>query len=364
MKKRLLTGGVGLGLLLLLVTMVGCATQQQIANLEAEKAALQQQVASLEVEKATLQQQVTGLEAEKTAAQQQAASLEADKAAAQQQVTDLETTKAALEQQNRTLKDIAGPLPESLDNYFPPKAPAPVYLLEMFALSGALEGIVVDLQGQDMPGVQVNYEAFKAQYGKMAGMVPEWTDRFPMQPVEALGQALASGNPAQVGPALGQVGQVCGSCHLLFQTKAHQKYHWPDFETIKLTDPVTNEPVPWVEYMTRMAGAYSGIGNDLQQGQLDNARQNFQAFSARFKALPTEGCTKCHDTPRTYFVDESVQAMVDQLGQALAADAPDAQVIGQLSGGIGNESCLKCHLVHFPAAHTKARWEAFADLFK
>jgi cytochrome c556 len=345
--------------------MAGCAAnQQQIANLEAEKAALQQQVASLEADKAALQQQVTGLEADKAAAEQKATGLEADKAAAQQQATDLEAAKATLEQQNQTLKDIAGPLPESLDNYFPPKAPAPVWLLEMFALSGAAEGIFIDLQQQDIEGAMANFEAFKAQYSKMAEMVPEWKDRFPMEPVEALGKALASGDPAQVGPAFGQVGAVCGSCHLVNQTKAMQKYHWPDFEAIELTDPVTNEKVSWTDYMFGMALAYTGMDNDLRQGQLDNARQNFEAFSAMFKALPTEGCTKCHDTPRTYFVDESVQAMVDQLGQALAADAPDAQAIGQLSGGIGNESCFKCHLVHLPAAHTKARWEAFADLFK
>lgn len=184
----------------------------------------------------------------------------------QPEVDNLKAQVAALQKQNQALKDIAGPLPASLDNLFPPKAPAPVYLLEMFALSGPFEGIIVDLQEQDMPGVQANYQAFKAQYQKMSGMVPEWKDRFPLAPVDALGQALASGDPAKVGPALGQVGQVCGSCHLLFQTKAHQKYHWPDFETVRVTDPVTNESVPWVEYMMRMGGAYSGIGNDLQQG--------------------------------------------------------------------------------------------------
>jgi cytochrome c556 len=233
----------------------------------------------------------------------------------------------------------------------------------MFALSGPFESIIVDLQQGDIPGVQANYEAFKAQYDKMAGMVPEWADRFPMAPVEALGQALASGDPSQVGPAMGQVGQVCGSCHLLFQTKAHQKYHWPDFALVKMTDPVTGESVSWVEYMLRMAGAYSGIANDLRQGQLDNARQDFQAFSARFKSL-SAGCASCHATPRTYFVDASVQGMVDQLGQALEAPSPDPQAIEQLSGAIGMESCMKCHFVHLPAANTKARWETFAHLFE
>lgn len=269
---------------------------------------------------------------------------------------------AALEKENQQLKAIAGPLPASLDKFFPPQAPAPVWLLEMFNLEQPLVGIIVDLQENDIPGAKANYGAFKAQWTKMSGMVPEWKDRFPTGPVDELGKALDSGDPAKVGQAMGQVGQACASCHLLFQTKAHQKYHWPDFETIQLTDPVTRETVPWIEYMQRMAGAMVGIGNDLQQGQPDKARQNFDAFSARFKALPG-GCDKCHTTPRTYFVDKSVQDMVDALGRALQGP-PDPQKLGQLMEGIGNESCAKCHLVHFPAQNRKAQWKTFADLFK
>jgi len=269
-----------------------------------------------------------------------------------------------LKAQNQTLKDIAGPLPASLDNYFPPKAQGPVYLLEMFALEGPFAGIIADLQQRDAAGAKANYDAFKAQYQKVSRMVPEWKNLFPMSPVDALGQAIASGDPANVGPALEQVNQVCGSCHLLNQTKAHQKYHWPNFETIKVPDPVTNESVGWVEYMRRLGGAFMAIGSDLQQGQLDNARQDFQAFDARFKAMPSEACIYCHATPRTYFVDPTVQAMADNLGKALSTTPPDAKTVGELSGAIGNESCLKCHYVHFPAQNRKATWVKFDSLFK
>ena len=79
---------------------------------------------------------------------------------------------------------------------------------------------------------------------------------------------------------MGQVGQVCGSCRLLNQIKAQQKFQWPDFEAFALTDTVTNETTSWHESMVRMAGAYTGIENDLQQGQIENVRLNFKA-SAR-----------------------------------------------------------------------------------
>ena len=282
----------------------------------------------------------------------------------QQQITQLQADKAALQEQNKQLKELVGPLPASLDNYFPPKAQAPIWLIEMFALASPLESIDVDLQQGDIAGAKANYTAFKTQYAKMAEMVPEWKTRFPMAPVEALGKALESGDPKQVGPAMGQVGQVCGSCHLANQTKAFVKYHWPDFEALKLTDPVSKESVAWVDYMRAMAGAFTGISNDLQQGQVDNARKNFDAFSARIKGLEKEGCVKCHNTPRTYFVDPASLAMVDKLGQALKASPPDAKAIAELGGAIGNETCMKCHLVHVPAAATRERWAVFADLFK
>ena len=275
-----------------------------------------------------------------------------------------------LKADNQQLKNIAGPPPASLDQYFPPKAPAPIYLIEMFNLAGPLEGIGVDLQEQDIPGAKANYQAFKTQYDKVAGMVPEWKDHFPQEPVTALGKAIDSGNPAQIGPAMGKVGEVCGSCHLLNQVKGQQKDPWKNFDDIKLTAPVTAQPMAFDDYMLAMAGAYGGIATDLQENQLDNARKNFQAFNARFNTLATEACKNCHvdasgkEIPRKYFVDDSMKAMVNQLGQALAAPAPDAQTIQQMSAAIGNDSCLNCHLVHLPAQHTKDTWEQFKDVLK
>lgn len=274
-----------------------------------------------------------------------------------------QTELTKLREQNKLLKDLAGPLPASLDNFFPPKAPAPVWLFEMFAMEGAAAGIMGDLQQGDMVGVKTSFQAFKAQYQKISGMVPEWKDFFPMKPIDDLGAAIDGGDPAKIGAAFGPVGAVCENCHIRNMVKAHQKYHWPSFEAVKVANPLGGPALGWKDYMFQMAGTFMGIGNDLRQGQVENARKSFQAFSATFKGL-SEGCKACHATPRTYFVDASVQAMVDELGKVLAADKPDAKKVEELSGAIGNESCMKCHLVHLPAANTKARWEKFADALK
>jgi len=269
------------------------------------------------------------------------------------------------------LKELAGPPPSSLDQYFPPKAPAPLFLIEMFTLAGPFEGIAVDLQEGDMANVKANFQAFNAEYAKISKMVPEWTSQFPQAPVDALGTAINSGNPAQIGQAMGGVGNVCGSCHLVNQVKVQQQYHWKNFDDVKLTNPVTGQSQAFVDYMTTMAGGFDGATLDLKEGQLDNAHKNYQAFTTEFKTLGTDACKQCHvdpatnkEIPRQYFVDPASLALIDQMGQALSAPTPDAVAIGNLAGAIGNNICLDCHLVHLPAQVAKDSWSQNSALFK
>ncbi len=276
---------------------------------------------------------------------------------------DLKPRVDKLEKENALLKEMTAPLPSSLDNYFPPKAQGPVYLMEMFSLSNPFEGIGIDLQEKDLPGAKANFDAFRAQYLKMSVMVPEWKEKFPVGPVDSLGLAMGSGNPAMIGSAMGRIGRLCASCHVINQIRAQQKYSWPDFEALSLTDPITNQNISWHESMMRIANAFTAIGNDLGQGQIENVRTNFKSFSDRFISL-SANCSGCHDTPRSYFVSQNVQGMVSDLGKAVAATPPDGKAIGQLLGAIGNESCMKCHLVHMPSATAKSFWKAYPGMIR
>jgi cytochrome c556 len=267
----------------------------------------------------------------------------------QPQVEELEKKVAELEQ-------MAGPPPAFLDRLYPPQAPAPVYLIEMMALDQAFVGLFADLFEQDFANIPGDMEAFKAQYDKMRNeVVPEWKDRFPLAPIAALEEALASQDPDQIMPAAMGIGEVCGNCHVVYMTKVQQKYHWPRFDKVMVTDPLTKQNLPWSEFKLPMAINMSGIGHNLQQGQLDNAKQSFQAFNAQFAAL-RQACSACHATKRTYFVDDSVQADIDALGEALETTPPDTVAIPSLMQKIGQESCGKCHLVHVPAAEAQKMW--------
>jgi hypothetical protein len=268
------------------------------------------------------------------------------------------------------LRELAAPPPSSLDRFYPPTAPAPTYLIEMFNLAGPLEGIGVDLQEQDIQGIKTNYQAFQTQYRKSADMVPEWKNKFPEKPVTELGTAIDSGDPAKIGPAMAEVGKLCGDCHAAFQVKVQQRYHWKNVAEIKVKDPLTGQEMEYVDFMWALAGPFSGITVNLREGQVDNARKNFDAFSARFDTMATETCKDCHsdpsgkEIPRKYYVDDEMKAVVSQLGQALEAPSPDAAMIEQLTGAIGNASCVGCHFVHFPAQRAKDNWETDKDLWK
>ena len=72
-------------------------------------------------------------------------------------------------------------------------------------------------------------------------------------------------------------------------------------------------------------------------------------------------CEECHGTEeRKYYVDESVQALVDEMGKALNKPSVDSKEVETLAQGIGMESCFKCHRIHLAAAYAKyqgEKWE-------
>jgi hypothetical protein len=202
-------------------------------------------------------------------------------------------------------------------------------------------------------------------------MVPEWSKYFPKDVVDSLGQAIDSGDPSKIGPAMAKVGQVCSDCHLLNQAKAMQQYHFRDFDEVKVTDPVTNKELKFGDYMTAIAGTFEGALTGLGAGNQAAAVKSWTDFTSQYKALGENACKQCHsdpvtkqEIPRKYFVDPDSMAVLDQMGKALAASPPDATSVGSLSNAIGNGICFNCHLIHLPAQQAKDRWDTYSNLFK
>ncbi len=269
------------------------------------------------------------------------------------------TLKAAvqkLEGEKVALETVLGPPPASLDAYFPPKADEPVYLARMMGLAAPMEAVLVDLLEKDFKNVPAHFERFKAEYAEVSKLVPEWEDKFKQGPVDELGVALESGDPAKVMPAFMKLAGVCHDCHADNMVKVQQRYHWKDTDEIKVEDPVTGEELDFRMFMGNLSLSFAGIVVDTEQGQKENAKKQYDAFKARYEVLKTI-CQECHDAERKYFVGENIDPWIEQLGQALDAPSVSLQAVGGVAQAIGMESCFKCHLVHIPAAYAKLRWK-------
>ncbi len=265
--------------------------------------------------------------------------------------------KGERHQQEEALNVLSAPLPSSLDALYPPQAEQPIFLSRMMELGTSFTGIVVDLFEDDDQNAKANFEKFKSQYLEVSKMVLEWEKDYPEGPMKELGAALRIGDKGEVMAAYEKMGNVCHECHVANMVKVQQKYHWQDFMSIKVKDPLTDEVVDYRRLMQGLVTNFMGIIVDVQEGQKENAQKQFQGFKARFQAMK-DTCEECHATEeRKYYVDESVQVMVDKMGKALNKPSVDPKEVERLSQGIGMESCFKCHLVHLPAAMVKYQWE-------
>ncbi len=265
---------------------------------------------------------------------------------------------AELQQENSRLKSLRSPPPSVLDSMYPPQAEMPVYRTQMMDMAIPMSGILVNLLENDLDNVMPNFENFKTKYAELAKVVPEWENKYPLEPVNELGTALSSGEQRKVMAAFEKVGQVCHDCHMANMVKVQQKYYWLDFHEVTVPDPLTNEQVNFPKLMQNFDLNFVGIMVDLQEGQIENAVKQFEGFNARFQVLK-DTCGECHGTSeRKYFVDEEIQDKIDNLGQALKNPSTfNPELVQGLMMGIGTESCGKCHLVHVPAAYAKLQWK-------
>jgi hypothetical protein len=243
-------------------------------------------------------------------------------------------------------------VPKALDAFYPPKAGYPAYLVEMVKLDTSFSGIVAELMDGDLQGARSSFEEFKAKYRELAGLVPEWRRAYPLAPVEKLGKTLGSGDRGKIMAAFADVGRLCHECHTATMVPVQQKYHWGDFSSLQVKDPLSNDMVEYARFKKFLSANLAGITVNLKQGQTDAAVRHFQGLRARYEGLK-ETCKQCHTGQSRHYVDGSVDGLLDKLGEVL--DSPNApQAAGPLLQRFGAETCSKCHHVHVPAAVAKA----------
>lgn len=250
----------------------------------------------------------------------------------------------------QTTSGQGGPqLPGSLDELYPPKASGSTWFLTMLGMGTAFSGIATDFMEGDFANAEQGYNDFRSHYAQLPQMVPEWAGNCPSEPMDALGTALTSRDPAKFMPAFDHASEVCHHCHVENMTRVQQKYEWGDFSVLTLTDPVSKQEMSFRIFMRMLDGDLSGIQVDLKQGQVEQARQHALGIAARYETLK-EACAACHDSERAYYVDSRILGMIRELDTAVAGQSVDRESVQRLVQGIGMKSCHECHLVHGPAA--------------
>jgi cytochrome c556 len=252
--------------------------------------------------------------------------------------------------ENQKAETINKSVPASLDAYYPPQSPAPAYLLAMMNMERPFSAMVNDIFENDLANAKADFQAFKKSYIDISGMVPEWKQDFPLQPVEELGVALETGDPKKIMPAVEKAGKNCHPCHVTYMAPVQQKYAWDQFRGISVTDPLSGQEVNYADLMQMLNTNFAGLGADVMQGQRQKAQTQLEGFNARFQAM-ADACMDCHDSERKYYVDESVKSVIANLQLELNKPEINAEAVGGLMDTIGKESCGKCHLVHIPAAY-------------
>ncbi len=145
------------------------------------------------------------------------------------------------------------------------------------------------------------------------------------------------------------LGEICHRCHVATMVPVQQRYHWGDFGSITVKDPLSGESTGYPQFKKVLAANLAGITVDLRQGQTGNARKQFEGFRARFEALSVS-CQGCHEKQSRSFVDREMRDTVEELGAAFQGPTVAPEAVTALVQKIGKESCSKCHLVHVPAA--------------
>jgi len=260
-----------------------------------------------------------------------------------------------VKQENADLRAFAAPPPAQLDSLYPPIAPAPLYQIKMFEMANPFSGFILKMNEGDREGAKVLFESFRKHYSELSGLVPEWKKSFPMAPLDELERLIGQGEPGKVMEAVGNVDMICQECHVSNLPKVQYRYHWQDFSTISLSDPVTKQDLAFKRFMLTLELSMVGIEIEAQNGNLEGARKHFDNFRNRFTELKN-ACQACHESERKYFVDSEIDDLLDNLGKALKSSKPDPAAVAGLGQRIGMESCGKCHLVHLPAAYAKNRW--------
>ncbi len=236
--------------------------------------------------------------------------------------------------------------PESLKKYYPPESQKFEFLSNMYKMSTAFTGINLNINEGDWEKALRWAKELRDTYIKTSKMVPEWKDYFKPELANELVKAVESKNIDRVIQASRNLGRTCAKCHQDNQLSVMIYYHFPDFDAVKIEDPVDFMEYDTGEFMKKLSNSLKALKVFLSQGDVEKAQEHGMNFIERARQLRTM-CSKCHTNKLSeeVLVGKEYEGHLNRIEELLSAEKPNTEEIFKSLRFIGM-TCSKCHNVH------------------
>ena len=248
--------------------------------------------------------------------------------------------------------------PKSLSKYYPPESKQTIWIQQMHKMSTHFGGIFVNLKEKDFKNVNMHADKLVEEYKKTSEMVPEWEEYFNIKAVEDFAAAAKKHDISEAGKASGELGKTCGKCHAEQEVSVWAKFHWPSFQKIKVTDPISEKEIVFDDYMSSISSSFKGVTVNFGEGQYDRAAKALKVFKSRYMELKST-CSKCHATQnvKRFYVGQDADTAFAGLSQELNSEKPNPKKFWKNVGLLGKTGCKHCHLVHRTNSFIQEMWE-------
>ena len=248
--------------------------------------------------------------------------------------------------------------PKSLSKYYLPESQESKWIEQMHKMSTHFGGVFINLKENDFENVDKHADKLVEEYKKTSEMVPEWEDYFDIKAAENFANAAKTHDIAKAGKASSSLGKTCGKCHAEQQVSVWAKFHWPSFQKIKITDPISEKETAFDDFMGSVSSSFKTVTVNFGEEQYDHAAKALKIFKSRFMELKST-CSKCHITQdaKRFYVGPEIDTALTELSKELSYEKPNSQNFWKNISLIGKKGCKHCHLVHRTNSLIKKMWE-------
>ena len=248
--------------------------------------------------------------------------------------------------------------PKSLSKYYPPKSKEPKWIQQMHKMSTHFGGVFVNLKEKDFENVDKHADKLVEEYKKTSEMVPEWEEYFDSKAAEKFARAAKTHDFEKVGKASGILGKTCGKCHAEHNVSVWTKFHWPSFDKIIITDPISEKEMEFGDYMGAISSSLKGVTVNFGEGQYGRSSKALKGFKSRYMELKST-CSKCHTTHdvKKFYVGKDADSAFKDLSKELNSEKPNTGKFWKNIGLLGKTGCKHCHLTHRSYSFIQEAWE-------